>query len=84
MKRIHNVTLATPKWVNFEELYRIYNECPKGMHVDHIIPLSSDKVCGLHVPWNLQYVTPEYNSNKRNKFNLINKSVIRNKKFDSK
>ena len=60
-----------PKWITKEELKAIegfYENCPNGMHVDHIIPLQGELVSGFHVLSNLQYLTPEENSKKSNKF----------------
>lgn len=62
---------ATPKWANLQEIERIYNECPDGYTVDHIVPITSDVVCGLHVPCNLQYLTTSDNCRKSNKFSTV-------------
>ncbi len=61
---------ATPPWLTKDhrkEMQLIYINRPQGHHVDHIIPLKGKNVCGLHVPWNLQYLPAAENIRKRNK-----------------
>lgn len=60
-KRGHRV----PGWVDMKQLDQIYSNRPPGMVVDHIIPLNGTLISGLHVPENLQYLTPEENQLKR-------------------
>lgn len=62
-----NKKQRTPKWADKKKISEIYKNCPKGYHVDHIIPLQGDIVCGLHVENNLQYLTPKENQSKSNK-----------------
>lgn len=68
---------ATPPWITAEQklaMRKLYLEAQKLTKltgeryvVDHIIPLISDSVCGLHVPWNLRVITQEENLKKSNK-----------------
>jgi hypothetical protein len=58
---------ATPIWSDRELIDRFYSDCPPGYHVDHIVPLISDKVCGLHVISNLQYLPALENLSKGNR-----------------
>ena len=57
-----------------EKLANIYKNCPKGYHVDHIIPLSKG---GPHAPWNLQYLPEKENLQKRNKITIKELSLYR-------
>ena len=66
-KRRASKLLATPKFANLNKIKEIYKNCPKGFHVDHIIPLKNKLVCGLHVEWNLQYLSAKQNLAKSNK-----------------
>jgi len=69
---------ATPKWLTrlqikemqllYLETIRISAETGIKHHVDHIVPLNSKLVCGLHVPWNLQILTETENLKKSNIF----------------
>lgn len=62
---------ATPKWLTEKQIDRMretYRTCPPGHHVDHIVPLKSDIVCGLHVPWNLQHMPAGPNMSKGNRY----------------
>ena len=63
-------TLATPPWANLQEIKRIYDECPEGYHVDHIIPLQGELVSGLHVENNLRAIPALDNLRKHNKFDI--------------
>jgi len=62
------VKKAKPKWCKWKEIVEVYVNCPEGMEVDHIHPLNHPDVCGLHVPWNLQYLSKEDNNKKSNSF----------------
>lgn len=58
---------AMPSWVDTSFMKIIYECCPDGHHVDHIVPLKGANVCGLHVPHNLQYLPAFENISKGNK-----------------
>jgi len=51
-----------------KQIEDIYLNCPKGYEVDHIIPLYGKNVSGFHITKNLQYLTPQENKSKGNKF----------------
>ena len=51
--------LRFPDWVDEKAINEIYENCPEGHDVDHIVPLLGKKVSGLHIPENLQYL-PSY------------------------
>jgi hypothetical protein len=57
-----------PKWANKDTIREIYKNKPDGYHVDHIIPLKGKLVSGLHVEYNLQYLTASENSRKNNHY----------------
>lgn len=69
--RRKDVKDKTPSWVDLNTILEFYSKCPKGYEVDHIIPLrgiiDGRPVTGLHVPWNLQYLTPTENRKKKNR-----------------
>ena len=66
---------ATVKWSNDKKIRQIYSYSisiskKTGIkhHVDHIVPLISEFVCGLHNEFNLQVITEEENLRKGNLF----------------
>lgn len=66
-KRLRQSTPKCLKKSLLKELGEIYRNRPEGHDVDHIIPLNGKDVCGLHVPWNLQYLPSSLNRSKGNK-----------------
>lgn len=66
--RKHHVHNATPCWIKPAMFAQLQNNCPENHDLDHIIPLRNPSVCGLNVPWNIQYLSKEENNKKSNKF----------------
>jgi len=67
--------IATPSWADLKAIRAIYLECARisretGIphEVDHIVPITSPYVCGLHCEANLRIITKEENRKKKNSF----------------
>lgn len=65
---------AIPAWADHEKIKLIYLECARltkstgiDYQVDHIYPLVSKYMCGLHVETNLQIITKKENTKKGNR-----------------
>ena len=69
------VARATPLWAEHEWIEFLYEECAdmsrrevRGkFHVDHVVPVNSELVCGLHVQDNLRIVPAKVNLAKSNR-----------------
>lgn len=66
---------AWPDWIaedlRFKEIYNEAKQRRKNgepVHVDHIVPICSNIVSGLHVPWNLMIINETENMKKSNKW----------------
>jgi hypothetical protein len=62
---------ALPMWADLDAISSVYKKAQEmgaGYHVDHIVPLISKFVCGLHCEANLQVITAEENIRKNNRW----------------
>lgn len=79
---------AMPSWANIDEIKQIYKDADivraffkeflpnSEFHVDHVIPLQGETVCGLHVEDNLQILPATENWSKGNRLKLTQYEVM--------
>lgn len=73
MRRIASQRNATPAWADRGAIRKIYEQSAGlrllgfDVEVDHLVPLNSPLVCGLHVEANLRIVPTKVNQQKGNK-----------------
>lgn len=75
IKRVALKKQAIPIWANMDAIKDVYREARErtaktgaSHHVDHIVPLQSPIVCGLHWEGNLQILPAFDNQSKRNRW----------------
>jgi len=67
MARYAKKLRATPVWADTKAIQVVYTKAHDlGLQVDHIVPLNSKIVCGLHTWHNLQLLEPRDNYRKGN------------------
>lgn len=74
VRRKRAIEGATPAWSDRNKVLEIYEQARKvseltGIqhHVDHVVPLTSKKVCGLHNEFNLRVIPAIDNLKKHNR-----------------
>ena len=74
-KHKYYILERTPSWAELDLIAEFYKNCPKGYHVDHIIPLRGKYVSGLHTLNNLQYLSAYENRLKSNNYDILADSL---------
>lgn len=70
---------ATPAWFEKSAIEWLYLDSAtraEAHHVDHVLPLQGETVCGLHCLANLEIVTASENTSKQNRFDQDAESVM--------
>jgi len=77
MERHATKLRATPPWADHQKIAEMYKRATEQqekydapVHVDHIVPLRGEKVCGLHVHYNLQLMFAGDNVRKKNHYDV--------------